>query len=62
MIKYATLPDMLDERALGGGAIVYLAGRIVYLPLYLFGTFGIRSLVWNVATLGLAAMFFGVLF
>jgi uncharacterized MAPEG superfamily protein len=44
------------------GAIVYLAGRIVYLPLYLFGTFGIRSLVWNVATLGLAAMFFGVLF
>ena len=44
------------------GAIVYFAGRIVYLPLYLFGTFGLRSLVWNVATLGLAAMFFGVLF
>lgn len=44
------------------GAIVYFAGRIVYLPLYLFGTFGLRSLVWNVATLGLAVMFFGVLF
>jgi uncharacterized MAPEG superfamily protein len=44
------------------GAIVYFVGRIVYLPLYLFGTFGLRSLVWNVATLGLAAMFFGVLF
>lgn len=44
------------------GAIVYFAGRVVYLPLYLFGTFGIRSLVWNIATLGLAAMFFGVLF
>ncbi len=44
------------------GAIVYFAGRIVYLPLYLFGTFGIRSLVWNIATLGIAAMFFGVLF
>ena len=44
------------------GAIVYFAGRIGYLPLYLFGTFGIRSLVWNVATLGLAAMLFGVLF
>ena len=44
------------------GAIVYFAGRIAYLPLYLFGTFGIRSLVWNIATLGIAAMFFGVLF
>jgi acyl-CoA synthetase (AMP-forming)/AMP-acid ligase II/acyl carrier protein len=27
MIKYATLPDMLDERALGDGAIVYLEGE-----------------------------------
>jgi uncharacterized MAPEG superfamily protein len=44
------------------GAIVYFAGRIVYLPLYLFGTFGLRSLVWNIATLGIAAMFLGVLF
>jgi uncharacterized MAPEG superfamily protein len=44
------------------GAIVYFVGRIAYLPLYLAGTFGIRSLVWNVATLGIAAMFFGVLF
>jgi uncharacterized MAPEG superfamily protein len=44
------------------GAVVYLVFRVIYLPLYLFGTFGIRSLVWNVATLGLAAMFFAVLF
>jgi uncharacterized MAPEG superfamily protein len=44
------------------GAIVYLVGRVVYLPLYLLGTFGIRSLVWNIATLGLAAMIVGVLF
>ena len=50
------------DPAIFWGAIVYFAGRIAYLPLYLFGTFGIRSLVWNVATLGLAAMFFGVLF
>jgi acyl-CoA synthetase (AMP-forming)/AMP-acid ligase II/acyl carrier protein len=27
MIKYPTLPDMLDARALGGGAIVYLEGE-----------------------------------
>jgi uncharacterized MAPEG superfamily protein len=44
------------------GAMVYFAARLVYLPLYLAGVFGLRSLVWNVATLGLGAMFFGVLF
>jgi uncharacterized MAPEG superfamily protein len=36
--------------------------RIVYLPLYLAGTFMVRSLVWNVALIGLAIMLFGVLF
>jgi acyl-CoA synthetase (AMP-forming)/AMP-acid ligase II/acyl carrier protein len=35
MIKYATLPDMLDERALGGGAIVYLEGEGAEKPLKL---------------------------
>jgi uncharacterized MAPEG superfamily protein len=44
------------------GAIVYLVARVVYLPLYLAGTFMIRSLVWNVSLIGLAIMFFGVLF
>jgi uncharacterized MAPEG superfamily protein len=44
------------------GALVYLGGRIVYLPLYLFGVFGIRSLVWLVASGGLFAMFFALLF
>ncbi len=44
------------------GAIIYLVARVAYLPLYLAGTFGVRSLVWNIATLGLAAMFLGVLF
>jgi uncharacterized MAPEG superfamily protein len=44
------------------GAIVWYVGRIVYLPLYVYGVFGIRSLVWNVATIGLAMMFFGILF
>ncbi|MEO6014888.1 MAG: MAPEG family protein [Devosia sp.] len=42
------------------GAIIYMAGRVVYLPLYLFGVFAIRSLVWNVATIGLALMFFAI--
>ena len=44
------------------GAVVWGVARIAYLPLYLAGTFMIRSLVWNVTLLGLAMMVFGVLF
>jgi uncharacterized MAPEG superfamily protein len=44
------------------GAIVYFLGRLAYLPLYLTGVFGVRSLMWLVATAGLCAMFAGVLF
>jgi uncharacterized MAPEG superfamily protein len=35
------------------GSEVYLAGRIVYWPLYGFGVPGLRTLVWIIATLGL---------
>ena len=35
------------------GSEVYLAGRIVYWPLYGFGVPVLRTLVWLVATLGL---------
>lgn len=35
------------------GAEVYLAARIVYLPLYGFGVPGLRTLVWLVATLSI---------
>lgn len=34
-------------------AILYLAGRIAYLPLYAFGVYLARSLAWNVATAGI---------
>ena len=44
------------------GAVVWYAARIAYLPLYLWGVFGIRSLVWCVSATGLFVMFFGVLF
>ena len=44
------------------GAIVWYVARVVYLPLYLFGTFMVRSLVWCVSAVGLGVMFFGVLF
>ena len=35
------------------GVSLYLLGRLAYLPLYAFGVFLVRSLVWNVATLGI---------
>jgi uncharacterized MAPEG superfamily protein len=35
------------------GALLYLAGRLAYLPLYAFGVFLARSLAWNVATAGI---------
>jgi uncharacterized MAPEG superfamily protein len=44
------------------GAIVWFVARIVYLPLYLFGVFMIRSLVWNVSLIGLLVMGWPVLF
>lgn len=36
------------------GAIIYLGGRIVFLPLYAAGWPWVRTLSWNLATLGLA--------
>ena len=35
------------------GVYLYLAGRLVYLPLYAFGVFLARSLLWNVAIIGI---------
>ncbi len=36
------------------GAMLYLAGRIIFLPLYAAGTPWLRTFSWNAATLGLA--------
>lgn len=45
------------------GAELYLAGRIIYLPLYAIGTPVVRTLAWAVATIGIvlliAALFGG---
>jgi uncharacterized MAPEG superfamily protein len=38
------------------GVYLYLAGRLAYLPLYAFGVYLVRSLVWNVAALGIALL------
>lgn len=44
------------------GAWTYLGARIVYIPLYAFGVVGIRSLVWAVSLLGIAAVAFVLFF
>ncbi|HEY2071046.1 MAG TPA: MAPEG family protein [Rhizomicrobium sp.] len=35
------------------GSEVYLAGRLIYVPLYGFGVPGLRTIVWIIATLGI---------
>ena len=35
------------------GALLYFWGRVVYLPLYAFGVRIVRSIAWNVATIGI---------
>lgn len=42
------------------GVILYLGGRIVYLPLYAFGVSVVRSIAWNVAIAGIAAIYVGL--
>ena len=38
------------------GVALYLAGRLAYLPLYAFGVYLIRSIAWNVATVGIVLL------
>ncbi|MFN3667834.1 MAG: MAPEG family protein [Brevundimonas sp.] len=38
------------------GTLLYFCGRLIYLPLYAFGVPYIRSLVWLIATGGLATI------
>jgi uncharacterized MAPEG superfamily protein len=40
------------------GCILYLVGRVVFLPLYAFGVVWLRTISWNVATLGLVLVGF----
>jgi uncharacterized MAPEG superfamily protein len=39
------------------GVILYVSGRIAYLPLYAFGVFLVRSMAWNVALAGIVAVY-----
>jgi uncharacterized MAPEG superfamily protein len=42
------------------GAQLYLAGRILYLPLYAFGVPVLRTIVWAVATAGIVMVLWAV--
>ena len=42
------------------GAWLYFFGRIAYVPLYAFGVSYIRSLAWNVATIGIVLVLAGI--
>ncbi|MGB3503113.1 MAG: MAPEG family protein [Mesorhizobium sp.] len=44
------------------GAWIWLAARIVYLPLFAFGVFRWRSIVWMVSILGLVLMLYRLMF
>ena len=44
------------------GAQVYLAARVLYLPLYAFGVPGVRTLVWLVATLSIILLLVALLY
>ena len=39
------------------GVVLYLVGRTIYLPLYAFGVVLVRSLAWNIALAGIAAVY-----
>ena len=43
------------------GAGLYFGARVLYLPLYVFGIPVIRSLIWNVATLGIVLLVIALL-
>jgi uncharacterized MAPEG superfamily protein len=43
------------------GAVLYFAGRLVYVPLYAWGIPVARTLVWAVATLGIVLVLIGLL-
>ena len=43
------------------GSFLYLGARVAYLPLYAFGVFLVRSLVWNVAAVGMLLFVIAIL-
>ena len=55
----------VTDRAGGAGAIgaaVWFWARVAYLPLYLFGVPYVRTAIWLVSMIGLAAMLYRLFF
>lgn len=42
------------------GTVAYFCARLLYVPLYAFGIWLVRSLIWNVATIGIIMILLGV--
>jgi uncharacterized MAPEG superfamily protein len=42
------------------GVCLYIVGRVIYLALYAYGIYLLRSLAWNVATAGIALLCFAL--
>ena len=61
LLLVADLSDRGDSLVYWGAGL-WFAARLAYLPLYLFGVFAVRSIVWCVSAIGLCLMFIGVLF
>jgi uncharacterized MAPEG superfamily protein len=43
------------------GAQLYFWGRVAYVPLYAFGVSLVRSIIWNVATVGIILVLLGLM-
>jgi uncharacterized MAPEG superfamily protein len=43
------------------GAVLYFAGRLIYVPLYVWGIPVIRTVVWGVAMLGIVLVLIGLI-
>jgi len=61
VVLAAHLTDVHNELT-EWGARLYFWGRLAYVPLYAAGVLLIRSLVWNVATIGILLIVVAVLF
>ena len=54
-VLMAQMVDAHDWRTVWGSGI-YVGARVIYLPLYAGGIYLVRSLVWNVAIVGVALL------
>lgn len=59
-ILLAALANRFNGATLWGSALYFWA-RVLYVPLYTFGVFGLRTLVWLVSLIGILLVFAGIM-